>query len=374
MNLISTLYKGKKVLVTGHTGFKGTWLSLWLNHLEANVVGVSVDIPSDPSHFVSANVSNEIDDYRLNICDAEGVKEIVSAVEPDIVFHLAAQALVRPSYDSPLKTLSTNAIGTANILDSLRSLEKPVVAVMITSDKAYDNVEWIWGYRETDRLGGKDPYSASKGMAELAIRAYVESFFNSLDSNVRVGITRAGNVIGGGDWAVDRIVPDCMQAWSLNQVVDIRSPQATRPWQHVLEPLSGYLLLGVNLTESMSYHGEAYNFGPNANQNHSVSDLINEMEKYWDRVQWNDVSQNEEHVHEAGLLKLNCDKALFDLKWRPALKFDETVRMTVEWYKKYYQYTELETSGTMYDFTVSQIEEYTQLAEQRGIAWATSKI
>ena len=373
MSLISTLYKGKKVLVTGHTGFKGTWLSLWLNHLGANVVGVSVDIPSNPSHFISANVSEEIDDYRLDICDAERIKEIVSAEEPDIVFHLAAQALVRLSYDSPLKTLSTNAIGTANVLDSLRSLEKPVVAVMITSDKAYDNVEWPWGYRETDSLGGKDPYSASKGMAELVIRTFVESYFSLPDCNVRIGIARAGNVIGGGDWAIDRIVPDCMTAWSNNRVVDIRNPLATRPWQHVLEPLSGYLLLGANLVESMRYHGEAYNFGPNSNKNHSVSQLINEMGKYWDRVQWSDVSQDTKHVHEAGLLKLNCDKALFDLEWKPTLEFEETIRMTIEWYKKYYQNTEQRKSGTMHDFTISQIEEYAQLAEKRGIAWAISK-
>jgi len=370
MNLLSSLYNGKKVLITGHTGFKGTWLSLWLKHLGADVVGVSIDIPSDPSHFISAKVSSEIDDYRVDICDAEKIKEIVCKVEPDIVFHLAAQALVRPSYDNPLQTLTTNAIGTANVLESLRMLEKPVVAVMITSDKAYDNVEWVWGYRETDSLGGKDPYSASKGMAELVIRTFVESYFNVLNSNVRVGIARAGNVIGGGDWAKDRIVPDCMTAWSNNEVVDIRSPFATRPWQHVLEPLSGYLLLGADLLKSGRYHGEAYNFGPNANQNHSVSRLIDEMEKYWDRVQWNDVSQSKKHLHEAGLLKLNCDKALFDLKWKPTLEFEETLRMTIEWYKKYYRDTDQGKLLTMYDFTISQIEEYTQLAKNKGIEWA----
>ena len=206
---------------------------------------------------------------------------------------MAAQALVRPSYEDPLGTITTNAIGTANLLDALRSLDKPVVAIMITSDKAYDNVEWVWGYRETDRLGGKDPYSASKGMAELVIRTYVESFFSSSDSNVSVGIVRAGNVIGGGDWAVDRIVPDCMHAWSLSQTVDIRSPQATRPWQHVLEPLSGYLVLAAELAKENQFHGEAYNFGPSSNQNYPVSELIDEMAKYWDHVRWNDISQSQ---------------------------------------------------------------------------------
>ena len=262
--------------------------------------------------------------------------------------------------------MTTNAIGTANVLESLRNLYKKVIAIMITSDKAYDNVEWIWGYRETDRLGGKDPYSASKGMAELAIRSYIESFFNSKKSNVRIGIARAGNVIGGGDWAVDRIVPDCMEAWANSKTVNIRSPYATRPWQHVLEPLSGYLCLGKNLYLSSQNHGEAYNFGPPADQNYPVSELINEMSKYWDQIKWNDVSTDKEHVHEAGLLKLNCDKALSDLKWHSTLDLEETVRMTVEWYKDFYQ----NPSKSMYDFTISQIEIYTKTAKLNNILWA----
>ena len=360
------VFNGATVLITGHTGFKGTWLSLWLKHLGANVSGVSIDVPSEPSHFDVAKLSDQIDDHRLDICDGEAIKSLVQELQPDFVFHLAAQALVRSSYENPVETMMTNSIGSANVLESLRVLDKPVVAVMITSDKAYDNVEWVWGYRETDRLGGKDPYSASKGMAELAIRSYVESFFYSPDSNVRVGITRAGNVIGGGDWAKDRIVPDCMQSWSENRVVDIRSPSATRPWQHVLEPLSGYLLLAANLAKSSQYHGEAYNFGPSADQNYPVSDLIDEMQKHWDHVRWNDVSQNQDHLHEAGLLKLNCDKALFDLSWQPTLQFEDTVRMTVEWYKNYYQ----NKDNSMQNFAIAQIEEYMQLAVQRGFQWA----
>ena len=362
MSKFRDVFKNKVVLITGHTGFKGSWLSMWLVSLGAKVVGMSLDVPSNPSNYESSHLKDLIEDYRVDIRDSGAVQNTIERVQPDFVFHLAAQALVRPSYEKPLETLNTNAMGTANILDALRTLDKQVVAVMITSDKAYDNVEWVWGYRETDSLGGKDPYSASKGMAELVIRTFVESYFNSPDSNVRVGITRAGNVIGGGDWAIDRIVPDCMAAWSENREVDIRSPWATRPWQHVLEPLSGYLLLGANLAESMDYHGEAYNFGPNANQNHSVSELINEMAKYWDKVQWNDISQDQEHVHEAGLLKLNCDKALFDLRWQPTLKFEETVKMTVEWYKTFYKNKE----QSMLDFTMAQISEYTRLAEKRN--------
>jgi CDP-glucose 4,6-dehydratase len=365
---LHTTYKNKTVLITGHTGFKGSWLSVWLSSIGANVVGLSHNVPTSPSNFEVSEIGKIIDDRRIDVRDAGAVRDVVRSTQPDFVFHLAAQALVRPSYESPLETIATNALGTANVLDALRVLNEPVIAVMITSDKAYDNVEWVWGYRETDRLGGKDPYSASKGMAELAIRTFVESFFKTSESKVRVGIARAGNVIGGGDWATDRIVPDCMKAWAQLETVDIRNPDATRPWQHVLEPLSGYLTLGVELTKDSKIHGEAYNFGPPAQQNHSVRDLITEMTKHWDNIRWNDVSKNQSHLHEAGLLKLNCDKALFDLNWQPTLHFIDTIRMTAEWYKKYYS----EVGSSMFDLTVAQINEYTKLARTRGMRWATN--
>jgi CDP-glucose 4,6-dehydratase len=367
---LNKLYNGKKVLITGHTGFKGSWLCAWLHSLGASVSGVALAPPSSPSHFDVAGLGSMIVDYRIDIRDADAIKKIVCEIQPDFVFHLSAQALVRPSYASPLETMTINAIGSANVLDALRQLEKQVVAVMITSDKAYDNVEWVWGYREADRLGGKDPYSASKGMAELAIHSYVESFFNEKDTNIRVGITRAGNVIGGGDWAVDRIVPDCMHSWSQGEVVEIRRPQDTRPWQHVLEPLSGYLQLGANLYQDITNHGEAYNFGPPADQNYSVRELIDEMSKYWDRVRWKDISQYKKHLHEAGLLKLNCDKALADLNWKPTLKFEETVKMTVKWYRYYYENSQKSNPRSVYDYTLSQIEGYSHLAEQRKMSWA----
>lgn len=356
MNLSKT-FEGKVVLVTGHTGFKGSWLTLWLKKLGAIVTGVSIDIPTEPSLFASANLHDQINDIRLDIRDGDALKILIQKVQPDFVFHLAAQALVKPSYDNPLKTITTNAIGTANLLDSLRYIDKSLVAIIITSDKAYDNVEWPWGYRESDQLGGKDPYSASKGMAELAIRSYFESYFNSPQSNISIGITRAGNVIGGGDWAKHRIVPDCMKAWSKNEVVDIRSPLSTRPWQHVLEPLSGYLLLAESLSNNLSSSGEAYNFGPSATQNKPVSEIIDEMAKLWINVSWNDVSNSENHVHEAGLLKLNCDKALHYLNWLPSLNFSDTVRMTVEWYKEFYENKDRD----MYEYSLSQIEEYISL-------------
>jgi len=354
------IFKDKVVLVTGHTGFKGSWLSIWLTQLGAKVAGISEGEISNPSNFTASRVPEVVSDYRFDIRDINKLKATIQELQPDFVFHLAAQALVRPSYQDPLGTMMTNAMGSANVLEALRDLDKEVVAIMITSDKAYDNAEWVWGYRETDRLGGKDPYSASKGMAELVIRSYVESFFKQTDSNVRIGITRAGNVIGGGDWGVDRIIPDCVRAWSDGRVLNIRNPQATRPWQHVLEPLSGYLLLASDLTLHDINHGEAYNFGPNSDQSHSVSSLIDEMAKSWCGGKWKDISEFNSQTQEARLLKLNCDKALGCLGWRPVLDFEQTVMMTADWYKNYYQ----DQNQSMYSFTTGQIESYMQLFNQ----------
>ena len=306
MKNIKEIYQGKKVLITGHTGFKGSWLSIWLAKLGAEVIGISDSVPTSPSNFIASNISDTVKDYRVNIMDLD-------------------------------------------------------------SDKAYDNVEWVWGYRESDPLGGKDPYSASKGMAELAIKTYVNSFFTNPENGTRIGITRAGNVIGGGDWARNRIVPDCVDAWSNNKVVDIRRPDATRPWQHVLEPLSGYLSLGSELYDSPNMHGEAYNFGPPANQNYPVRDLINEMSLSWKNVRWNDKSDDSSNFHEAGLLKLNCDKALFDLEWLPTLEFPEAVKVTIDWYKTYYE----KKKKSMWEFSSKQIDEFTNLAETKKRAWAT---
>ena len=366
MNKFVNEFKGKTVLITGHTGFKGSWLSIWLNHLGAKVVGASKDIVSNPSNYQVSSVDSIVDDRRLDISNTNQVIDLIQEIQPDFVFHLAAQALVRSSYASPSETMSVNAIGSANILEALIKCEKKVVVIMITSDKAYDNVEWVWGYRETDALGGIDPYSASKGMAELAIRSYVKSFFNLKDSPIRVAISRAGNVIGGGDWANDRIVPDCIKAWSSDKSVEIRSPLATRPWQHVLEPLSGYLTLARKLANDDKYHSEAFNFGPSADQNYPVRDLINEMSKYWDKVNWKDTSKKETNMHEAGLLKLNCDKANADLNWRSTMTFEETIKMTVNWYQSFYE----NINSSMHETSILQIKEYNQLAKERDIDWA----
>ena len=357
-------FKNKKILITGHSGFKGSWLSIWLNHLGANVFGLSDGIVSNPSNYLVSSIPDFVNDIKVDIRDGDQVKSVIKKIQPDFVFHLAAKALVKHSYNHPIDTFTSNVNGTINLLDSLKDIDKKIIAVMITSDKSYDNLEWPWGYRENDRLGGKDPYSASKGMAELAIRSYVDSYFKSL-SNIRIGIARAGNVIGGGDWAQDRIVPDCMVAWANDKTVKIRSPHSTRPWQHVLEPLSGYLCLAKNLNLESKNHGEAYNFGPASDQNYSVGKLIEEMSKYWNKVRWKDVSKDSNHVHEAGLLKLNCDKALFDLDWRSTLNFHETVKMTIEWYKHYYQ----NKTQSMYDFTLGQINTYIETAKKNNFTW-----
>jgi CDP-glucose 4,6-dehydratase len=364
-NVVMNFYFGKTVLITGHTGFKGTWLAIWLASLGAKVIGLSDRIPTKPSNFEVSNLQNLVDDRCIDIRDFFAVKQLVEEVQPDFIFHLAAQALVRHSYANPLDTFAINGMGTANVLESIRGLNKHVVAVMITSDKSYDNVEWAWGYRETDRIGGKDPYSGSKGVAELIIRSYLASFFSKEISNISLGVARAGNVIGGGDWADDRIVPDCVRAWACGETVEIRSPNATRPWQHVLEPLSGYLVLAEALAKNHNLHGESYNFGPTSTRNHTVAELIDGMSKYWKNVKWRDVSSHQ-HLHEAALLKLNCDKALADLSWLPTLGFEETVRLTSEWYEYYYE----GRFESMHDFSLKQIKEYTRLAAQRGMGWA----
>ena len=326
----------KKVLVTGHTGFKGSWLALWLLKLGASVVGISKDIPTNPSNFEILKLEKEINHYIEDIRNLDKLKKIFSLEKPDIIFHLAAQPIVSKSYQKPVETITTNVIGTANILECLRDIDYNCTAIVITSDKCYDNVEWYWGYRENDRLGGKDIYSGSKGAAELIIKSYLHSFLK-FKKNIKIGITRAGNVIGGGDWAEDRIIPDCIRAWSKNKKVKIRNPASTRPWQYVLEPLSGYLTLAQKLEDNENLNGEAFNFGPFSQDIVTVKKLINDIAKYWN-LRSDEAFEIETNTafKEASLLKLNCDKALHYLKWSPTLKYDEMVKFTAEWYLDYH--------------------------------------
>jgi CDP-glucose 4,6-dehydratase len=363
--MFSGAYTGKRVLVTGHTGFKGSWLSYWLLQLGAKVTGFSLYIPSKPSNFEVLGLRSRLDHQEGDLRDPAALEAAFQAAKPEIVFHLAAQAIVRTSYEEPKVTFDTNLGGTVNVLESVRRSDSVRVAVLITSDKCYENVEWEYGYRETDRLGGKDPYSASKACAEIAISAYNRSFF-ATGGGKRVASTRAGNVIGGGDWAKDRIVPDCARAWAEGGAPVIRNPRATRPWQHVLEPIGGYLWLGSQLLEAPEgLAGEAFNFGPDADVNEPVEHLIDEMRKTWNGQSWRSDQDASRHKAEAGLLKLSCDKALHRLRWQATLSFEEAVRMTAEWYREYYR----DHSGIQ-ALTDEQIRQYVALAQQRGQAWA----
>ncbi|VVB88583.1 GDP-mannose 4,6-dehydratase [uncultured archaeon] len=366
LSLFGDIYRNKKVLITGNTGFKGSWLSIWLLMLDARIYGLSNDIPTQPSHFSGARIKDRITYIEKDIRFLKDVRQVIEEIKPDFVFHLAAQSLVRLSYSNPVLTIETNVLGTMNVLEALRQANHPCCAVIITSDKCYDNIEWVWGYRETDALGGRDPYSASKGAAELVVKTYANSFFNRPESKVKVASARAGNVIGGGDWAVDRIVPDCMKAWSSGKPVKVRNLNATRPWQHVLEPLSGYLLLGQRLYENPELNGEPFNFGPSDNRVYTVGELIAQMQKNWRGAEI-DVSPPEETERESTLLKLCCDKALHILKWQANLDFGETVGFTVDWYRRFYEQKE-----DVFSTSFGQIEEYVRLAGSRNRAWVKS--
>lgn len=362
----NNVYKNKKVLITGNTGFKGSWLSTWLTMLGAEVYGYSLSVPTEPAMYKVLDLEHKIKNKFGDIRDKETFNEYVQNIKPDFLFHLAAQAIVSTSYKEPFDTITTNVVGTASVLEAIRNITWDCTCVLITSDKAYDNVEWIWGYRENDRLGGKDVYSGSKGAAELVIKSYWNSFIKEM-SNIKFGVTRAGNVIGGGDWAKDRIVVDCAKAFSKGETVEIRCPKATRPWQHVLEPLSGYLTLGQWLYEGKSENGEAYNFGPKAEQTKTVFELTQDLAEKWglDKENASKLTGNIP-FKEANLLKLNCDKALAFLHWHSTLNYDECVSIIAEWYKTYYE----NQDSDMYALTVKQIEFYMIEAKKQNLEWS----
>jgi CDP-glucose 4,6-dehydratase len=368
MTLFGSAFNGKRVLVTGHTGFKGSWLCEWLLGLGADVTGFSLPPKTQPALFEQLGLARRLRHVVCDIQDADDLAKAVSECKPDFVFHLAAQALVRESYVHPRETFEVNAMGTLHLLESLRNLKKPCSAVLVTTDKVYLNREWNHGYREEDPLGGHDPYSASKAAAELIIASYRDSFFQN--HPVKVASSRAGNVIGGGDWAKDRIVPDCIAALQKNKPIPVRNRHATRPWQHVLEPLSGYLWLAASMAEpklrrcELPQLASAFNFGPNRDSNRTVAELVEEVLKHWPG-RWQDKT-DPAAPHEAGLLQLSTDKAYALLRWSPVWSFSEAVGSTVDWYRAAEQF---KGAKEFQKQTQAQIAQYIQRAGSLGAPW-----
>ena len=375
------IYSGKCVLVTGHTGFKGSWLVLWLANLGAEIIGYSLNPPTEPNHFdlLTLQPSNPLTLQSVigDIRDAKKLNETFQTYKPDIVFHMAAQPLVRYSYNNPVETFETNVIGTINVLEACRQTESVRAVVNITSDKCYENREWVWGYRENDPMGGYDPYSASKGCAELVTSAYRRSFFANpptlqpssppylQPSNhpALLASARAGNVIGGGDWAADRLIPDVMRAVSRNEKVVIRNPKSTRPWQHVLEPLSGYLALGQKLLEGKSEYSGGWNFGPDDESNIYVEEVVENMKGCWHKIDYQLQPSSSPALHEAGLLKLDCSKAHSKLNWKPVWDIKKTLAITAQWYKEFYENDRI--------MSQRDLDEYILDARKKGLRWAS---
>lgn len=346
-------WKGKKIFLTGNTGFKGSWMTIWLLEMGAEVVGYSNEVPTTPSLFESAGLRNQIKYIEADINDLKTLSDSVKEMQPDILLHFAAQPLVRLSYSEPVMTYETNVMGTVKILESIRNVNSVKSAVIITTDKCYENKEWEYGYREVDPMGGYDPYSSSKGAAELVISSYRNSFFR--DRNTRVASARAGNVIGGGDWAVDRLIPDLVRGASTGNKVKVRNPLAIRPWQHVLEPLSGYLLLAQKCFEGERYVDEAWNFGPEIKDAKNVEWISELASDLWNNGKLWELD-DENHPHEAKFLKLDISKAYQNLKWSPKWDAEKAVTKTIEWYKAFYSY-ELNNSA-VYELCVNDIKDY----------------
>jgi CDP-glucose 4,6-dehydratase len=337
--MFDDFFKGRSVLVTGHTGFKGSWLALWLHELGAAVTGLALPPNTAPSHIELIGLKGLIHHIEGDIRDLETVKKAFDIAKPEIVFHLAAQPIVRESYDDPKTTFDTNIGGTVNVLEAIRHCPTVKAAVVVTSDKCYENKEWVWGYRENDPMGGHDPYSASKGAMEIVCSAYLRSYFNKIGRGPHLGFAtaRAGNVIGGGDWAKDRIIPDCVRALSKNEPIIIRNPKATRPWQHVLDPLSGYLFLVKRLLADPDHFSGSWNFGPVESGQIKVIELAEKFIKAWGGGQIEAPPSENNAPHEAHLLKLCIDKAIHELRWKPSLDSESAIDWTVDWYKVWHE-------------------------------------
>lgn len=349
-----TFWQGKKVLITGHTGFKGSWLSLWLQSMGAHVVGYALQPPTTPSLFETACVAKGMVSVTGDVRDFDHLRSVIAEYAPQIIIHMAAQPLVRYSYSNPIETYATNVMGTVHLLEAVRQVGGVKVVINVTSDKCYENQEWLWGYREFEPMGGHDPYSNSKGCSELVTSAFRKSYFNSTDFHshgVALASVRAGNVIGGGDWAEDRLIPDIIRAIVQDRPVMIRNPHAIRPWQHVLEPLSGYLVLAQKLWEQGRNHAEAWNFGPMEDDAKPVAWIVERLAEIWgDGASW-DIDQAE-HPHEAHYLKLDCAKAKTRLGWHPRWNLEQTLQHIIAWYKAY------QGKADMREFTLRQIEFY----------------
>lgn len=345
-------FKNKKVIVTGHTGFKGSWLALWLYSIGADVLGLSKNIPTNPSHFKTLKLEKKIKSKKINLVNFKKLKKQIDLFKPDYIFHLAAQAIVKKSYFDTKETWESNLTSTINLLETLKKVKKKTIVVIITSDKVYKNIETKKGYKETDKLGGLDPYGASKSATEIAIQSYVSSFFQSKSNFVRICTARAGNVIGGGDWSSDRLIPDCMRSWSKNNTVKIRNPNSTRPWQHVLEVIFGYLILAIKLSSDKKLHGESFNFGPKYH-NYTVREVLNEIKKIWD-IKWHFAKKVK--FKENQLLNLNSKKSQRLLKWKQTLKFKDQIKMLVEWYKLFNN-----NKNLIYKKSLEQINTYRKI-------------
>ncbi|MDU3336063.1 CDP-glucose 4,6-dehydratase [Paraclostridium bifermentans] len=360
----NNIYKDKVVLVTGHTGFKGSWLTIWLELLGAKVIGYSLEPNTNPSLFKVCELENDIVSILGDIRDEKNLHIVIEKYKPEIVFHMAAQPLVRDSYENPKETYEINVMGCISLFEAIRKTKSVKTIVNITTDKCYENKEWVYGYRENDPMGGYDPYSSSKACVELLTNSYRKSFFE--DKGVEISTVRAGNVIGGGDWAKDRLIPDIAKSIISNNDICIRNPNAIRPWQHVLEPLSGYLWLGALMIEGNNNYSDGWNFGPENVDILSVKEILDLTIGIWGRGSYAlDLSKN---VHEANLLKLDISKAKSKLGWRPLYNSNQAIAETVEWYKTYYQ----DSNINMKKFTINQIKKYVKYAEKSNIIWSGS--
>ena len=359
--MFGNFFKGKKILVTGHTGFIGSWLATWLVYLGAKVIGVSLEPSTNPSLYESNGLKNNIVDYKKDIRNYFEIKSIIKDNRPEFVFHLAAQSLVLRSYREPLDTFSTNVMGTVNILEAIRNSNSTSVFINFTSDKCYENKEVDCSYNENDKLGGHDPYSASKASSEIITNSFRQSFFENQKNQVSISTIRAGNVIGGGDWAENRLIPDCIRYLNKNQKIVVRNPNAIRPWQHVFEPISGILLLAYHMKQNPTKFNEPWNIGPNSS-NMTVKEVIEKVIEKWRNGSWEELDSNEPDFHEANILKLDSSKIQNKLNWRQCLTIDEAIDYTIQWYKKF-----TEKNINMFNFSIEQIKNYITKANLSNI-------